>query len=192
MRPVLTVSEMRCEYAVNPRGIDVARPRLSWMLASTGRGQMQAAYRVLVASSAAGLEQNLGDQWDSGKVDSDRSVNIVYQGKPLASRKTCWWKVRCWNQDGSPSAWSKPATFEMGLLAAGAWKAKWIGMGGPGAKQASPLFRKEVDVTGKVERDHGAVLCEYRRQRCHRGRGLDRLFQSGDRLSPTRGGDRAA
>lgn len=47
----LTASDLRCEYRVNPAGIGVTAPRLSWILQSGRRGQKQTAYRILVASS---------------------------------------------------------------------------------------------------------------------------------------------
>jgi len=127
-RPGLTVAEMGCEYAVNPLGIDAAQPRFSWMLESTRRGQMQAAYQVLVASSEADLKENKGDKWDSGRVNSDRSVNVDYRGKALASGEKCYWKVRVWDKQGQPSTWSQPGSFEMGLLEQSDWKGQWIGV----------------------------------------------------------------
>jgi len=45
----LRVDDLRCEYLVNPLGIDVTRPRLSWKLESIdakARGQGQTAYRI--------------------------------------------------------------------------------------------------------------------------------------------------
>jgi len=125
----VTVEELTCEYAVNPPGVDVARPRFSWVLTSPLRGQMQSAYRILVATGKDKLDADVGDKWDSGKAASARSVNVAYQGRPLASAETCWWKVRVWDQDGKASAWSAPATFEMGLLKRTDWQGKWIGMG---------------------------------------------------------------
>ncbi len=126
----LTPVGLTCEYAVNPLGIDASRPRFSWVLESNRRGQMQAAYQILVAGSQRKLESNLGDKWDSGKVDSDQSVNVAYEGKALISGERCWWKVRAWGKDGKIGVYSSQATFEMGLLEQGDWKAKWIGMGG--------------------------------------------------------------
>ena len=120
LRPV----ELKCEYAANPLGIDAAQPRFSWVLQSSRRGQMQSAYQVLVASSEEKLKGNLGDKWDSGKVDSDRSVNVAYRGKALASGEKCWWKVRVWDKADRASAYSKPATFEMGLLKKSDWQGK--------------------------------------------------------------------
>ena len=135
----LAPSELTCEYATNPLGIDTPRPRFSWVLKSSSRGQMQSAYRILVATSEKQLQANVGDKWDSGKVNSDRSVNIDYQGKALASQEICYWKVRVWpvpskvegDHQGRPSAWSRPARFEMGLLEQTDWKGQWIGVKPP-------------------------------------------------------------
>jgi len=127
----LSALGLTCEYAVDPLGIDVAAPRFSWVLESTRRGQAQSAYHILVAGSEAKLAANTGDKWDSGKIASAKSVNVVYKGKTLASRESCWWKVRVWDKAGAPSPWSKPATFEMGLLKKADWKGQWIGVAPP-------------------------------------------------------------
>ena len=128
-KPVtLTPSELKCEYAVNPLGLDVSQPRFSWVLKSSRRGQMQSAYRVLVASTERQLVPGFGDMWDSGKVESDQSLHVAYQGKAPAGGAKCWWKVCVWDKQGKPSPWSKPATFEMGLLNKSDWQAKWIGI----------------------------------------------------------------
>ncbi len=140
----ITAGQLKCEYAVNPLGIDAEAPRFSWVLGSTKRGRMQSAYRVLVASSAAKLGADTGDKWDSGKVSSSQSVNVAYKGKPLASREICWWKVCVWpalsevegDNSGARSSWSKPAKFEMGLLKKADWKGQWIGVALPGPPAA--------------------------------------------------------
>ena len=115
------------EYAVNPLGIDVTQPRLSWKLDSTARSQGQTAYRVLVASSQANLDAGLGDFWDSGKVSSVETVNITYGGLALQSGKRYYWKVCAWDKTDQASAWSSSAWFEMGLLNSGDWQGGWIG-----------------------------------------------------------------
>lgn len=119
---------LRCEYLVNPIGIDSAKPRLFWTVASRRRGDLQTAYQILVASSADKLNADQGDLWDSGMVRSDESTHITYNGKPLASRQRAWWKVRVWNRDGQVSEYSKPAFWEMGLSRRDDWQAKWIGL----------------------------------------------------------------
>ncbi len=94
----VTVDKPRCEYQVDPRGIDVAQPRLSWILQSDQRGQKQTAYQVLVASSPDVLAKDQGDLWDSRRVASDQTIHVEYAGKPLSSRLQCFWKVRAWDQ----------------------------------------------------------------------------------------------
>ena len=120
------VTSLRCEYRDNPLGIDAAKPRLSWKIEagdqrSEARGQKQCAYQVLVASSPELLVKDQGDLWDCGKVASDQSIQVEYAGKPLGSGRLFYWKVRVWDKDGKPSAWSAPASWSMGLLDAVDW-----------------------------------------------------------------------
>ena len=125
----------RCEYRVNPLGIDETQPRLTWRVESSERGAKQTVYKILVASSAKLLKQNTGDLWDSGKISSDDTVNISYAGKPLVSRQQCFWKVCVW--DGNEkSEWSEPATLTMGLLAPEDWKADYISL-----RDTTPVWR---------------------------------------------------
>ncbi|HTI98074.1 MAG TPA: family 78 glycoside hydrolase catalytic domain [Dongiaceae bacterium] len=121
------VDQLRCEYRENPVGIDVTQPRLSWILESDRRGQIQTAYEIVVASTPEQLAQDQGDLWDSGKVNSDQSTLVAYAGKTLDSRMPCYWKVRAWDREGQPSAWSAPALWSMGLLHPEDWQGKWIG-----------------------------------------------------------------
>lgn len=122
----VTVIAPRCEYAENPLGVDAPQPRLSWILDSKERGQRQSAYRVLAATSQQKLRTGDYDLWDSGKVAGDRSIQVLYEGKPLNSRQRCFWKVCVWDQDGR-QAESEPAYWEMGLLKPEDWNARWIG-----------------------------------------------------------------
>lgn len=117
-----------CEDLVNPPVIDVYRPRLSWVNTDPAdtRGQKQTAWQIIVSTSEEKLRKDNGDMWNSNKVASDQSFNIVYNGKPLQSRGDYWWKVRVWDVNGQLSEWSQPASWSMGL-AENDWKAQWIG-----------------------------------------------------------------
>lgn len=84
---------LRCEYLVEPLGIDEVHPRLSWELDDARRGAGQSAYRILVASSPEQLRKDTGDLWDTGKVETDQSFHISYAGQPLTSGLRCWWKA---------------------------------------------------------------------------------------------------
>src|ERR1700753_1746633 len=83
----VAIKNTRCEYLVNPLGVDTTSPRLSWTITSDQRGEMQTAYQVLVASSSKILKDDKGDLWDSGQVASDESSQIAYSGSPLESRQ---------------------------------------------------------------------------------------------------------
>ena len=122
----LTPADLRCDYAVNPLGVDSPNPRLFWKFESDERGQKQTGYQILVASSGKSLAKDAGDLWDSGKVDSDETIQITYAGKKLNSSQQVFWKVRAWDAVGKASAWSKPATWTMGILQKTDWNAKWI------------------------------------------------------------------
>ncbi len=137
----MTVSRLRCEYKTDPLGIDEASPRLSWVLESNQRGQTQTAYRILVSSSRDHLDLNQGDLWDTGKVASDATIQIPYQGKSLKSGRQCFWKVMVWDRDGKPSNWSAPVFWSMGLLSESDWSAQWIGLDLPWQKVSRRLYQ---------------------------------------------------
>ena len=124
----MRVVNLRCEYLTEPLGIDVTSPRLSWELEASGRSRRQTAYRIVVASTPEQLANNSGDLWDSGKVVSDQTTQIVYDGRPLTSRARCFWKVSVWDATGSQSAFSEPAMWSVGLLGKEDWKGDWIGL----------------------------------------------------------------
>ena len=100
LRPI----HLRCEYRKNPLGIDTLQPRLGWTLEPAdpkARGQMQKAYQILAASSEESLRGNQGDLWDTRRVESNRSIQVPYDGKRLSSGVQVWWKVRVWGNTGS-------------------------------------------------------------------------------------------
>src|SRR5258706_3554870 len=130
---------LRCEYLTDPPGIDAANPRLSWLISSSRRGEKQTAFQILVASSVKLLQNDKGDLWDSGKVISDETSQIIYSGSPLISRQTCFWKVRSWDRDGKPGDWSPAGHWQMGLLQPADWSAKWITAGKPAPLSSARL-----------------------------------------------------
>lgn len=122
---------LRCEYLENPLGIDKLSPHLSWQSDSTERNWKQAAYEVLVASTAELLRGGNADIWDSARINSAESVGIAYAGPALESRRRYYWKVRVWDAAGQVSESAEGAWWEMGLLHPTDWKAKWIRWNNP-------------------------------------------------------------
>jgi alpha-L-rhamnosidase len=120
---------LKCEYLVDPLGIDEVLPRLSWTLESEVRDQIQSAYRIVVADSEEDLEAEKNLLWDSGRVESGRTIGVEYEGEALRSGSQCVWKVCVWDGTDDPSPYSRPAVFEMGLLERSDWTGTWISAG---------------------------------------------------------------
>lgn len=152
----VTLTTLKCEYLTNPLGIDANYPGLSWQLESNQRGQKQTAYQILVAGSKEMLKADKPDLWDSGKINSDQSIQVVYNGKKLTSRMRCYWKVRIWDKNGKPTEYSDPAWWEMGLLEGSDFNAKWLSA--PWPKQSPPpaepcpFFRKAFSLAKSVKK----------------------------------------
>ena len=127
----LAAGRLRCEHRENPVGIDVATPRLGWELTSSARGGMQSAYQIVVGDDAAAVGKGVGLLWDSGRVASDRTIDVAYAGAGLKSHRQVYWSVRAWDAAGNPSAWAPPAAFSTGFLSPSEWTAAWVGFDAP-------------------------------------------------------------
>ena len=134
-------SALTVEYAANPLGLDEPAPRLAWHSPAA----RQSAYRIRVATSPEALARG-ETVWDSGKTVSDANVQIAYAGPALAARRRYWWQVRVWDAEGRESGWSKPAWWEMGLLAPADWKGQWIAGQAPLQHDWSDL-KLDIDLT---------------------------------------------
>lgn len=141
-RSSLDVDGLQCENLNEPLGIDNTSPHFSWVLNSKEQGAEQTAYQILVASDKKYLSEGKADLWNSGKMESDKSNGVLYQGSPLSSRSFSYWKVRVWDGKGNVSSWSEPACFGVGLLHPEDWTARYIGMNQAEGQMESPLFRK--------------------------------------------------
>lgn len=153
----LAPNGLKCEYFSNPIGLDEPRPRLSWQLGA-GPGQhgvVQKAYQVLVAESLEKLHTDQPNVWNSGRVATNQSQQVVYDGPALQSGRRYHWKVRLWTSGGEPGPYSKPAFWEMGLLKPADWQARWISSGlslAHGNPVPCPLLRRVFDLAGTVRR----------------------------------------
>ncbi len=117
--PPVTAVALRCESLVNPLGIDMVQPRLSWQMGGGRPNVVQSAYQVVVRNAWCVV-------WDSGKVSSDASVHVLYEGAVLQSRRRYDWRVCVWDERDVATEWSESAWWEMGLLDTSDWQASWI------------------------------------------------------------------
>lgn len=145
------VGGLETNSTIDPIGIPLTAPKLSWQLASDARGTVQSAYQVRVATSEVGL--SAPDVWDSGKVESGASVEVPYGGPDLEGATSYAWQVRVWDGTGQPSDWSTPAGFETALASAGDWDAaEWIG-----ADTSIPAAWTDYTMTFRAAKISGAL-----------------------------------
>jgi alpha-L-rhamnosidase len=138
----LYVSGLTCEHKINPVGIDIEQPRLSWKIAGKGNGLMQTSYSIRVSTDVKFQSSKV--VWETGEVISDESILQTYKGPALKSGQRYFWQVRIKDNKGRTSRWSEPAFWEMGLLSLNDWKAKWIEQEGDTLQYSpAPHFRTE-------------------------------------------------
>jgi alpha-L-rhamnosidase len=146
----LSVYDLTCENKKNPIGVDVLKPRLTWKISSAGFNVMQTAYSLRI-----GTDQKLSASktiWQTGKINSDESVLIPYDGPGLKAVQRYYWQVKVWDNKGRESKWSEPAFWETGLISPAGWKAKWIELEADTNRYfPSPHFRKEFLVSKPVK-----------------------------------------
>ncbi len=181
LRAGVKVGALTTEGQPRPLSIESQHPRLSWIITSDEHDVMQTAYHILVASSPENLAAGNGDLWDSGRVNSDASVWVPYEGKGLADNTRCYWKVKVYTTRGE-SAWSAPAEWGMGIVGEGHWGGRWIGWEGPfewdiedsHSRMSSRYLRTEFNTQDK----------EIKRATAHiSGLGLYELYLNGDKVS---------
>ncbi len=147
----IQVQKTLLENRLNPLGIEKLQPDFTWILQSDKRGVKQTAYQIQVSEGTPDFKNKL--VWDSKKVDSEKSVKIIYNGEKLKSSVIYFWRVKVWDNKKDSSKWSSVGFWQMGLLAASDWQAKWIGIGykEDTLQRASPSFRNEFEVNKKVK-----------------------------------------
>lgn len=149
----LIVNHLLCNNLSNPLGIDVLQPQFTWQLYSNERNVMQSAYEIRMGNREALSGKGKAIQWSSGKIISDQSVHVNYNGTPLQSGKKYYWQVKVWDNQGHVSKWSEPVYFQMAFLNPNEWEAKWIEPGyiEDSVLRQSPLLRKEFIAKKKIK-----------------------------------------
>ncbi len=187
----LSVINLQVENTANPLGVDNAIPTLSWQLQSNQKNVQQTAYQILVSDQEFFLYKNTGNIWDSKKIASSASLQIIYKGPPLIAAKKYYWQVKVWDNKGN-MAESNISYWQMGLLKKDDWSnAKWVGYDEPvdslkifphihqGGKKSwgprlnvLPMMRKEFAVAKKIK-SATAFIC---------GLGQFELFINGNKI----------
>jgi len=109
-------SGLLCELLPHPElsVITNKKPDFGWIVNSDINGDYQTAYQIQVATAPALLKANKVDLWDSGKILSEKSINVRYEGKGIEPNQSYWWRVRNWNKSDIKSSWSETQQFNTG------------------------------------------------------------------------------
>jgi alpha-L-rhamnosidase len=148
-KAVFSAGNLKCEYLVNPLGIDSQNPRLTWQMIDERNGAFQYAYQIFVSADSAELKKDLATVWNSGKIKSGKSL-VRYKGNPLQPFTRYYWKVVLWDQNGRKSVASQTAFFETGMVDKMNWKGSWISDSRDENIKPAPYFRKSFNVTKKI------------------------------------------
>ncbi|MCW0481842.1 alpha-L-rhamnosidase [Gaoshiqia sediminis] len=172
----MKITNLKTEYKSNPVGLKAYKPRLSWEIVDEKRNVFQRAYHVKCAATAADLNDENKLLWNSGRIDSDQSIHVEYDGVILQSGQQAFWTVKVWNNYKEESSWSAPTCWEMGLLNKDDWKAQWIEPTleeEPSVSTPSPYLRKEFQLNKAIRKATACITCH----------GLYELSLNGEKVS---------
>lgn len=142
---MLKLYDLTIEYKHHPLGLDEVQPRFSWKLQSDGQNVTQAARQITLQTGGHPV-------WDSGRLETEKSILAEYLGPTLLPRTSYQWTVTVWDNRGESA--SASASFETGLLQGSALegKAAWITHDLPAEETACPVYTKTFAVTAPVAR----------------------------------------
>ena len=132
-------------------------PYFSWVITSDEKNVMQTSYHITV--------KNMDEvMWDSGMVESDKSIFVEYSGKPLQSLSDYNWTVEVTVNNGEKAAAS--SSFETGFMKK-EWTAEWVKSPfpmkkvkpGTGGQNPAEYFRKEFGVRDGIKRARVYATC---------------------------------
>jgi alpha-L-rhamnosidase len=110
-----------CDLLAHPEEtvITTATPEFGWIYNPTFPGDVQAGYRIIVASDESSAIRGTGDVWDSGVVKSPDSINVPYGGTALQASTDYFWRVQTVDSSGQTSPFSAIQHFHTDTQLAG-------------------------------------------------------------------------
>ena len=133
----MKVINLKTEYLLNPLGIDIVHPTLTWNVSGDDI-KFQKAFELAYTLN--------GEEF---KVSLETSSTHYQFEKELKSRDYVSWKIKVQNENGKWSDFSEEQYFSIGLLKKTDWSAKWIyGDYNVSKKERYPVdyFKKEFDL----------------------------------------------
>ena len=145
-----SVYDLKSEHLVNPIGLDVKAPRLTWKINDPRRGAIQKSYDISVGTDSIKVAAGKGSYWNTGKINSSNQM-VVYDGKQLKPFQKYYWLLKVWDKNNQKIINEKLASFEMGMMDINNWKGSWISDSWDKNKKESPYFRHEFSAKKKIK-----------------------------------------
>ena len=142
--------ELRCAGSPAPLAVASGHPDFSWQLTATDpalHGVAQTAYQIQVRTGSGPADSPV--LWDTGAVQSRVTSEFPYAGPDLVAGETYQWRVRVWDEQGQPTAWSAWARWSQAPALHAAWIAE---PETPSDTAPMPLFRRSFQLNGAVRR----------------------------------------
>jgi alpha-L-rhamnosidase len=165
------IANLRCEYLLNPIGIDASHPRLTWFMTDEKPDAGQSAYEIVVGTDSMKVLAGSGDKWTTGKIMSSQML-VTYNGTTLEPFTRYFWNVKTWNALGNPSANSITCSFETGMMGVYNWKGTWITDTRDIQLKPAPIFRREFSAVKHIHSARAYVAAG----------GLFELYLNGERV----------
>jgi alpha-L-rhamnosidase len=149
---MIDTTDLRVEYRTNPINVYEEKPRFSWKIHTDKTNVLQTAYVIEVSE-----DENFSSViWNSGKVNSDESHLVCYEGQTLVSSSRYFWRVKIWDNQHEESSWSETSFFETTIFSNDEWEAVFITAenSDAGESSAGTLLRKEFNVERNIKRAH--------------------------------------
>ena len=141
---------LKCEYLVNPLGIDNPHPRFTWQMTDNRLGASQTAYQMFVGTDSGEVANQSGNVWNSRKISSSQNL-IKYQGDSLKPFTKYYWSLMFWDQNHKSSVIAPVASFETGMIDIKNWQGSWISDSRDVDLKPAPYFRKTFTISRKVK-----------------------------------------
>ena len=139
----ISVYDLKSEYLVNPIGLDVETPRLTWKIKDQRRGAIQKAYKISVGTDSAKVALGKGSHWNTGKVNAEHQM-VLYAGKALQAFQKYYWSLTVWDKNDKKVQSDRPASFEMGMMETRNWRARGSPTAEISTKKKAPTLGKNL------------------------------------------------
>ena len=105
-----SVYDLKSEHLVNPIGLDVKAPRLTWKINDSRRGAIQKSYDISVGTDSIKVAAGNGSYWNTGKINSSTQM-VVYDGKQLKPYQKYYWLLKVWDKNNQKMKSEKLSKF---------------------------------------------------------------------------------